>query len=130
VGVLRIVSYGSEGGRVFSVGVLLRNVAGGGHLVIAPGHVELRPGRLSKKISHVDGIRQEGTDAIMYWARAMPPWMNVSVVVSDGSQTGLATGAFWMRRRLKSALQGAGFQVTERVTWFERGNELMTFWYN
>jgi hypothetical protein len=106
----------------FSVGAVLRNVAGGGHLTIGPDQMELTVGPLSKRVSGVQRLRHRGTDVVMYRARAMPPWMDFSVVVCDGTRTALATGPFWLRKRLKRSLQEAGFRVTERVTWFQRGN--------
>jgi len=110
----------------FTVGAVVSNVAGGGHLAIGPGRMELRVGRLSRRVSGTDLIRHHGTDVVLFRARAMPPWMDFSVVVSDGRQTGLATGPFWLRKRVAQTLRSAGSRVTEKETWFQRGYALVT----
>jgi hypothetical protein len=94
---------------------------------VGPNRMELIPGRLRKGISNTESIRRRGSDVIMYCARAMPPWMSVAVVVSDGHKTGLATVPLWTRRRVGDVIEEAGFNITERTTWFQRGYELMAF---
>jgi len=114
-------------GREFSVGAVLHNVAGGGHLYVAPGVLELRPGPISGRVSHVEVVRHGTSEVVLYRARLVPPWMNCALVLSDGKQTVLATFADWMRRKVVDALCQAGFHVTEKVTLIERGYERLTF---
>jgi hypothetical protein len=117
----------SDLGREFLVGAVLHNVAGGGHLRIAPGYLELRPGPISERVSKVEAIRHGTLDVVLYRARLLPPWMNCALVLSDGEHTGLATFAGWMKRRIAKALADAGFHVVEKLTLVERGYESMTF---
>jgi hypothetical protein len=75
--------------RDFQAGVVLPNVAGGGHLRVSPGRIELTTGPLSKRASGTTSIVHQGTDIDLYRARLMPPWMSRSLVISDGRETGL-----------------------------------------
>ena len=113
-------------GREFSVGAVLHNVVGGGHLYIAPGVLELRTGPVSRGVSGIPTVRHDSSEVVLYRARLMPPWMSCSVVVSDDQRTVLATFAGWMRRSILGALRGAGFDVTEKVTKLDRGYQLLT----
>ena len=110
----------------FAVGVVLHNIAGGGHLLVGPEVLEIHPGPLSRRASRVESVRHMGTEVETYRARLLPPWVNCSVVVSDGSTTVLATFPTWMRKRICRALRQAGFQTTERMTLTERGWDRLT----
>ena len=114
-------------GREFLVGAVLHNVAGSGHLYVAPGVLELRPGLISGRVSHVEVVRHGSSEVVLYRARLVPPWMNCALVLSDGKRTVLATFAAWMRTKVVDALRQAGFQVTEKVTLVERGYDRVTF---
>ena len=114
--------------REFSVGSVVNNVSGPARLRIEPGVLELRAGRIVSRVSKVDVVRHSGHDVFVYRARLLPPWMNFSIVVSDGQRSVLATGPMWNRRKLLGALHSAGFQTIEKITRIERGYEKMTFW--
>jgi hypothetical protein len=116
-----------HGGKEFTVGAVLHNVVGRGRLVVAPEILELHIGPVIRRISHVESVRHRGSDVEMYRARLVPPWMSCSVVVSDGERTVLATLPIWMRRKVRKALNEAGFHTTEKVTLVERGWERLTF---
>jgi hypothetical protein len=107
--------------RDFQAGVVLPNVAGGGHLRVSSGRIELTTGPLSKWASGTTSIVHQGLDIDLYRALLMPPWMSRSLVVSDGRQTGLATFPTWMRKSIQSALEGNGFNVRVITTRFDRG---------
>ena len=113
--------------REFLVGAVFGNVAGGGHLLVAPGHDELNAGSLTGHLAKVNFVRHRGSRAITYTARLLPPWMNCSIVVSDGERAVLATYPLWMRRKVLSALQESGFEVVRKLTLIERGYEAMRF---
>jgi hypothetical protein len=111
----------------FTVGTLLGNVTGGGRLLVAPGHLALRTGALTGRLSKVEIVHHRGSRVTAYTARLLPPWMSCSIVVSDGERAVLATFPVWMRRRLPSTLRENGFEVARRLTLIERGYEAMTF---
>jgi hypothetical protein len=114
-------------GREFAVGTVLGKVAGGGHLLVAPGHLQLRTGSVTGHLSNVDIVQHRGSAVTAYTARLVPPWMNCSIVVSDGERSVLATFPIWMRRKVLSTLEENGFEVAPRRTLIERGYEAMTF---
>ena len=107
----------------FLVGASLHNIAGGGHLLVGPHHLELRTDRLTKRISGIERIIHQGPEVSAYKARAVPPWFNCSFFISDGKQTGLASFPIWKNRRMTDALVSAGFNVREQVTWTQRGQD-------
>lgn len=113
--------------REFTVGAVARNVAGGGHLLIGPGRLELRTGVLTGRLPKIDVVQHRGSMVTAYTARLLPPWMNCSIVVSDGERSVLATFPIWMRRKVFSSLRDSGFEVRHKVTRIERGYESMTF---
>lgn len=113
--------------RELAVGAVLGTVAGAGRLVVGPGVLELNAGSVTGRLSKVDRVEHAGSRVTAYTARLLPPWMNCSVVVSDGERSALATFPIWMRRRVLSALREGGFEVTLRATLIERGYEAITF---
>jgi hypothetical protein len=68
-------------------------------------------GGSSKARRHVD----------VYVARLVPPWFNVTVPIRRDGGTLVASMWILSRRRLRRTLYEAGFDVTEHVTWTERG---------
>lgn len=109
------------------MGAVVGNVAGGGRLLVAPGHLELRTGTVTGHLSKVDIVQHLGSKVTAYTARLVPPWMNCSIVVADSERSVLATFPVWMRRRVLSAIRENGFEVVHRPTLIERGYEAMTF---
>jgi hypothetical protein len=63
-----LVSGQPEWTTEFTVGAVLRNVAGGGHLFIGPSRMEFTPGRLSRGISKTERIRHQMANVVMYRA--------------------------------------------------------------
>jgi hypothetical protein len=115
---------GAIPGREFAVGAILSNVQGSGRLFVGPGAIELRPSTLSRRMSKVECVRHRGTNVQLYRARLIPPWINSSVVVSDGTRTVLATFPAWMRKRIVKELHDSGFHTTEKVNLIDRGRRL------
>jgi hypothetical protein len=107
--------------RDFQAGVTMPNVAGGGHLRVSPGRLELITGPLTRRISGSSSLIHQGLDIDLYRVRLMPPWMSVSLVISNGPQTGLATFPAWMRRSVQTALEQNGFNIRVIATRFDQG---------
>jgi hypothetical protein len=105
----------------FNVGARVRSLYGSSRLVIEPGRLELEQygGRAGRLIS-VGPLAHRGNDVTIVYVRFLPPNMNTSVLLSDGSETGFAVVPIWQRRRLREALLAAGFHVTEVRTRFSR----------
>jgi len=66
-------------------------------------------------------VTHQGTEVHIYVARLVPPWFNVTVPVQGDAGTLIASMWILGRRNLRRTLQAAGFDVTEHVTWFDRG---------
>jgi hypothetical protein len=73
----------------------------------------------------VKRIVHSGQQIQMFHPRLTAPWVNTTVIVSDGRQTGAASVWITGRRRLKRALSEAGFDILEQRTWTYRGDDLV-----
>src|SRR5580700_141669 len=98
--------------REFNVGAVVRNVGGSGRLLIGPNHLELRTGALTGQLGRTDIVEHRGSKVTAYTARLLPPWMNCSIVVSNGERSVLATFPIWMRRKVLSSVRESGFEVS------------------
>ena len=107
---------------LFNVGVTTPGLwRGGGHLVVAPGSLECIPGRLTSGVSASHSVRHQGAHVDVYVARLVPPWFNVTLPVHGAGETLVASMWIVGRRKLRRTLREAGFDVTEHVTWVDRG---------
>jgi hypothetical protein len=50
----------------------------------------------------------------MLKARLLPPFINTRMVIEDGDVVAMASLPGWSRRRLRNAIQEAGFELQER----------------
>ena len=112
----------------FQVGASVRSVSGGGHLIVEQDYVALEPGRLTRRVTHVERVVQGPRTIQMIRGRLLPPWMNTHFVISDGDETALAGVPGWSRRGIVRQLQQAGFSVEEEVSSFSRGAERIRPW--
>lgn len=106
----------------FTVGVTTPGLwRGGGELSVAPGSLVCTPGRLTASASSAQPVKHEEMQVDVFVARLVPPWFNVTVPIRG--ERGTVVVSMWIlaRRKLRQALQEAGFDVTEHVTWFDRG---------
>ena len=131
---IRGVRRGSDYRRVtsseaneFIVGLTANYLNGGGRLIVAPGYLEVRSTRLTKRFSGVKSVRHHGSNVDLYTARLVPPWFNCSVIVSDGQRSVLGCFPIWTRKHVAMALQEAGFNVIFRTSLFGRGYYRVTF---
>ena len=72
-------------------------------------------------MSSAQPVTHQGTRVDIYIARLVPPWFNVTVPIRGDGGTLIASTWVLSRRKLRRTLQAAGFEVTEHVTWFDRG---------
>jgi hypothetical protein len=93
----------------------------GGHLEIAPGELAVEAWSVARKPTSQERIVQRELAVTMICARVALPWINTSVIIRDGSRTGVATFWGFARPRLRRLLAEAGFQVREKATWFDVG---------
>lgn len=108
--------------RRFTVGVTAPGLwRGGGVLWVARGSIVCTPGRLTARASSARPVTHEGTQVDIYVARLVPPWFNVTVPLRGEGGTLVASTWILARRKLRRTFQEAGFDVTEHVTWFDRG---------
>lgn len=108
----------------FGVGAVVGQWAGSGHLLVAPGKLELHAGPLTGRLSGVSAVKHEGSKIMLYRARPFPPWMNAHLVLRSGDRTALAGIPAWRRRRVIAALRQNGFHVQENVSMFDSGYHL------
>ena len=106
----------------FSVGAVVDQSNGGGHLWVAPEAITLRVGPLTRRMTGVDRIVHRHPAVVVYESRLIPFWFNTHVVLHEEAQGALASVPLWRRRRLLAALRSAGFTVEERRTWLARGD--------
>jgi hypothetical protein len=106
----------------FTVGAVVRNCNGGGHLWVSPGTISLDFGRLTRRFTGIDRVVHRDPEVVVYETRLMPFWFNTHVVLRGGTQNALAAVPHWTRRRLLDELRSAGFEVKERRTWLRRGS--------
>ncbi|MGH2528993.1 MAG: hypothetical protein ACRDH0_06660 [Actinomycetota bacterium] len=112
---------GGEGVH-FTVGAVVDNCNGGGHLWVAPGTITLDVGPLTRRVAGVERVVHHGSEVVVYESRLIPFWFNTHVVLHDETQGALAAVPLWRRRRLLAVLRGAGFEVKVRRTWLARGD--------
>ena len=105
----------------FTVGATIKYIVGGGRLTIDRGTIVLEPGPLLARASNASRITQTKSDVTLVTARVAPPWMNTGLVVAGDGNVGSATTWFGARRRLRAALEEAGFRIHETRTWFSTG---------
>jgi hypothetical protein len=91
-------------------------VRGGGRLIIEPGSLILELDRMTGTLSGVRRLVHTAPEVTIVHARWLPPWFNTAVLLSDGTLRGHASTWFGARRRLRVALTGAGFDVTDIET--------------
>ena len=111
----------------FQVGATFPNISAGGRLYIAPGVIEVRPGRLTRRGANVDTVRHSSSEVQVYRARLIPPWMSCAFILSDGERTVRVTIPTWMRRKVLAVLHGAGFQTVEKRTLIDTGFKEIKF---
>jgi len=97
---------------------LLRGV---GRLSVAPGTIVCTPGTMTQGLGSAHPVRHEGNRVDVYVARLVPPWFNVSVPIHGKGATLIASMWLLGRWKLRRALEAAGFDVVEHVTWTDRG---------
>ena len=108
--------------RAFTVGLITPDMwRGGGTLWVAPGSIVCIPRRLTARMSSAQPVTHQRTQVDIYIARLVPPWFNVTVPIRGDGSTLIASTWILGRRGLRRTLQAAGFDVTEHVTWFDRG---------
>jgi hypothetical protein len=111
---------------VLTVGAHVRDWYGGGLLIVRPGVITLEPDRIMRWLTSVASVVHTSPKVTMMYARFAPPWINTSVVVESPTETATA-GTWWpARRRLRQALQAAGFEVEEVRTAFSLGDDRVT----
>lgn len=110
--------------RWLAVGVRTHNVAGGGHLEIAPGHLACVLGPLARRVAGFERVVHAGLQVHVFRARLVPFWFNVTCVVDDGHKAVLASKTALSLNKLVMLLRLAGFQPTVHRTWFHRGQSL------
>ena len=71
--------------------------------------------------SSAQPAKHEGTRVDVYVARLVPLWFNVTVPIRGDGGTLVASMWILGRRKLRQALQAAGFEVVDHVTWTDRG---------
>ena len=97
---------------------------GGGRLIISPGLLVCRPGRLMTRIRDLDEVSYTGPRVDTYLARLVPPWFDLIIPVRGEGGTLVATVLLFDRRKVRRALREAGFNVVEHATWIDRGFRL------
>ena len=108
--------------KTFRVGVTTPGLwRGGGHLVIAPGFIACSPGPLTGALSRAGEVVHDGRHVDLFVVRLLPPWFNVTIPVRG--QAGVRVASTWLlaKHNLRRTLRATGFEVTEHVTWVNRG---------
>jgi predicted methyltransferase MtxX (methanogen marker protein 4) len=90
-------------------------------MTVWPGRIVLRFDRITGSWSGEKEITHRDRDVEMIVARLMPPWMNLTTLLHDGSRTAAIRGSFVSRRFLREVFERAGFQVIERTSWVRIG---------
>lgn len=107
---------------IFRVGLTTPGLwRGSGQLAIAPGSLVCSPGRLTAGVSAAQPVTHEGTRVDVYVARLVPPWFNVTVPIRGEGRMLVASMWILGRRKLRRAIEEAGFEVVDHVTWIDRG---------
>jgi hypothetical protein len=100
-----------------SVGMHAGSVYGGGRIAIFPGRVLITPGRITTFASGEDGLVHTARTVSMVKPRIALPWLNTGFVFHDGDQSIAVHTSPTARRRMRSALRDAGFDVHEYRSW-------------
>lgn len=121
----------------FSVGATLGAVSGGGTLIVDRGAVTLVPSRVTRGLARVftmpdtpvPGPVVHTSDEIrVIYSRLPTPVSNTVVVVSSSDVTATAHLTGFSRKRLRLALDQAGFKVKIERRWFATGDSLVHPW--
>jgi hypothetical protein len=105
----------------FTVGARINLWRGGGRLTISPGSIVLEPGPLLRRVTAVGAIVHVMPTVTLVRTRLAPPWINTSLVLLDGGESGVASLPVTSRPRLRRALRAAGFTPVEVTIWLSLG---------
>jgi hypothetical protein len=106
------------------MGVYIPVCNGRGWLTIRQGAIILEPGRILRRLTSVTRIVHTDPKVTMICPRVAPPWINTHILVEDPGQAAIAGTWGFARRRLRRALQTAGFEIVDLRTWFSWGDYL------
>jgi hypothetical protein len=84
--------------------------------MIALGRLVFVPGGLTRRLTSVGSVEHGSRRVRLVWARWIPPWFNVSVQLRGTENSCIVVLPQTSRRRLRNALQAAGFDVEEVTT--------------
>jgi hypothetical protein len=110
---------------VFSVAANVGFWWGGARLEIFPAAIVLEFGQVLRSTTSVPRVVQTRPTVTLIRARLAPPWFNTSLIVKGENESGIASMWVLSRRRLRRALQAAGFTIEEVSTWFSLGKRLL-----
>lgn len=94
---------------------------GSGLLTVAPGSVVCSPANVTKRVSSAEPVVLNGHNIDIFVAKLVPPWFNVTIPIRGTDGLLIASTWIFARGKLRQTFQSAGFEVTEHVTWTDRG---------
>ncbi len=113
-----------------TVNANVKHVRYGGRLTILPGAITFTARPLLKSLTGVSEVVHRATTVRLIQTRAIPPWINTSLVLNGTEGTVVITTSAFNRKRLRRALQDAGFSLAVTTTWFSRGGHDAGWWWS
>jgi hypothetical protein len=98
-----------------------RYLKGGGHLAIGPDALSCKLTKSTARLAGFEYVAHIGSVVHVYHQRGFPFWLNVNVVVENGSSKVCAGTWTFALRSLLAELHDAGFTVNVHRTWFYGG---------
>jgi hypothetical protein len=95
---------------------------GGGRLVVEPGKITLRPSKWTQALTASGELVHTDREVVVVRSRLVPPWMSCHLVMRSHAGAVSAGMPLFVHRKLKSALEKAGFHVVDRWSWFSFGH--------
>jgi hypothetical protein len=104
----------------FRVGAYAERIGGGGRLTVAPGQLVFEPDVVTRRLGSAASVEHASRTVRLVRARWIPPWFNVSIQLRGPEGSCLVMLPSWSRRRLRDALDAAGFDVEDVTTRLDR----------
>jgi hypothetical protein len=114
----------------FKASANVGSIGGGGKLTVSPGQLVFMPGRVTRRLGNL-GARESGPAPVsdvahgsrrvrLVWTRCAAPWISVSIQLRGTDGPCFVMLPQTSRRRLRSALETAGFDVDDVTMWVGR----------